>query len=203
MAGPSCHCRNNLHRLGQFPAPGSHDQGSSHGQDKVLKAWSRLSTLGWATHPVLLSTNTGRRTDNVELTPSRYEMSNSRTPTPTCTFELMLLMSPGKVRDTETIIATAARQFCAYDEKKWSSMWFDEGLLHQKYTYTYHAADTLMGHRHGYDVRANTMSNENYLAFSLIRKTQAYISDHDSSNRTNEDGVPAHECQKASCTVQS
>jgi hypothetical protein len=82
-------------------------------------------------------------------------------------------------------------------------MWFDEGLLHQKYTYTYHVADTLTGHRHGYDVRANTISNEDYPAFSLIRNSRAYISDHNSSNWTEEDGVPAHERQEARCTVQS
>ena len=48
----------------------------------------------------------------VVLTPSMYAMSKRRVPTPTWMSGLMLLTSPGKVSGTETIIATAARQFC-------------------------------------------------------------------------------------------
>ena len=47
----------------------------------------------------------------MSLTPSRYARSNRRAPTPTCIFVFMLLMSPGNVRGTETIMAAAARQF--------------------------------------------------------------------------------------------
>jgi hypothetical protein len=43
--------------------------------------------------------------------PSRYARSNRRARTPTCIFVFMLLMSPGNVRGTETIMAAAARQF--------------------------------------------------------------------------------------------
>lgn len=48
---------------------------------------------------------------NDTLTPRRYAISNRRVLTPTCIFVFMLLMSPGIVGGTETIIAAAARQF--------------------------------------------------------------------------------------------
>ena len=53
----------------------------------------------------------GRGNQKMLLTPSRYARSKRRAPTPTCIFVFMLLMSPGIVRGTETIIAAAARQF--------------------------------------------------------------------------------------------
>lgn len=48
---------------------------------------------------------------NCTLTPRRYAISNRCVLTPTCIFVFMLLISPGIVGGTETIIATAARQF--------------------------------------------------------------------------------------------
>ena len=49
--------------------------------------------------------------ENGTLTPRRYAISNRRVLMPTCIFVFILLMSPGIVGGTETIIAAAARQF--------------------------------------------------------------------------------------------
>jgi hypothetical protein len=73
-------------------------------------------------------------------------------------------------------------------------MQFEKGLLHHKCTYTYRVADTLRERRHVYGVRANTTAIKSKSALDFAeREKQAYIGDHDSGDRTEEDGVPAHE----------
>ena len=48
----------------------------------------------------------------MSLTPSKYASLNRRVQIPTCIFGFILLMSPGKVSETDAIMAAAARQFC-------------------------------------------------------------------------------------------
>jgi hypothetical protein len=108
-------------------------------------------------------------TDGMGLTPSTYEMSNRRLPTPTCTFPSMLLMSPGKVSGTDIIIAAAARQFYECYEKQDVS-YSSRSLPHHKCTYTCRVADTSKERRHGYGVRANTTANKVKAAIDFRRK---------------------------------
>ena len=69
---------------------------------------------------------------------------------------LMLLTSPGKVSGTETIIATAARQFCENYEGGSVRFGSRKGLLLRMYTYTSRAAGTLTERRHMCGVQAST-----------------------------------------------
>jgi len=94
---------------------------------------------------------------NSVLTPKRYARSNSRVPTPTCTFVFMLFMSPGIVGGTETIIAAAARQFCErHKGRNTRSTFGKQGLQYHMYTCTFHGADTSQERQHACGVRANT-----------------------------------------------
>lgn len=69
----------------------------------------------------------------------------------------MLLMSPGIKGGTETIIAAAARQFWERHQiRDAPSTFVKKDLLRHMYTCTFLEADTLRGHRHVCDVRANT-----------------------------------------------
>ena len=109
---------------------------------------------------------------NGALTPRMYARSNRRAPTPTCIFVFMLLMSPGIMSGTETIIAAAARQFCEWHNARDApSTFVKKDLQLHMYTCTFHEVGTLREHRHVCGVRANTRRQTHHqFQSSLIRR---------------------------------
>ena len=139
------------------------------------------------------------------LTPRRYAISNKRVLRPICIFVFMLLMSPGIVGGTETIIAAAARQFSerhkgqdAYPRLERKT--YDSICIPVPSTRPIHCGNVdicamykpILGHK--------LQSVSKFLDYDEQLKT--YVCYHDSGDRAEEDGVTTHKGQKARCTIQ-
>ena len=137
---PSSHRRHSSsRRLGAFSAPGLRDWASFRGREKPRerevdrRCQGELVTRRYRNECQLGRGNQG---------PTHPEQVD--------THVFMLLMSPGKVSGTETVMAAAARQF----SKRLKGQIHDPRSERYIYTYTFHEADTSRERRHECGVQA-------------------------------------------------
>ena len=146
VCGPDCDPSFRRHhsssrRLGAFSAPGLRDWASFRGREKPRerevdrRCQGELVTRRYRNECQLGHGNQG---------PTHPEQVD--------THVFMLLMSPGKVSGTETVMAAAARQF----SKRLKGQIHDPRSERYIYIYTFHEADTSRKRRHECGVQSNT-----------------------------------------------